>query len=335
MMVYLKKLLFAPVFLGLVAYSVYLLKPYLTSYGVIFAVSYSEFINLLVFSGTILFSAITFAVFSCLAQDWKLIGPVSFFAGAPCVYFLPQPLSFVIAGALILSLVFNYLMLENSLKNYFTFKPTELLGPSIKSLTFLIVLVFSIGFYLSINKEIQTKGFEIPDTLIDQALKLSPQPEDLNNIKGIKFLAQTPLITQEQIDFLKKNPDLVKQAGYDPKILDNYSAPTPASSPKTQQSSQKQQTTTQLPSLPGIQIPTSSADLTKKLIKSQFQKMIDPYKGIIPGVLALLFFVALNSLVSLLGIFNTPITWFVFQLLQSSGFIRFEKEMREVKKMAV
>ncbi|MBI2600379.1 hypothetical protein HYW42_00330 [Candidatus Daviesbacteria bacterium] len=84
---------------------------------------------------------------------------------------------------------------------------------------------------------------------------------------------------------------------------------------------------------------SNSSDLTqtllKKTIKEQFKTMLDPYLGIIPLVLAALFFVSLHSIASLLFILFPSLIFIIFYLLEKSNFIRFEKEMREVKKLVI
>lgn len=43
----------------------------------------------------------------------------------------------------------------------------------------LLILVFSFTYFLSMNKIIQTQGFQIPASLIDSALKLTDQPQTI------------------------------------------------------------------------------------------------------------------------------------------------------------
>ncbi|MDO8640997.1 MAG: hypothetical protein Q7R33_05585, partial [Nitrosarchaeum sp.] len=157
----------------------------------------------------------------------------------------------------------------------------------------------SITYYLSINKELSQKGFEIPDSLIDSTLKLMPQ----TNLPT----AQLPQLPPEQIELLKQNPDLLKQYGVDPKLLD--SLPT--------------------------QTTNSTNELIKPLIKDQLQNIIKPYQNFIAPVLALLFLLTLQSFTAILGLFISPILWLIFLLLEKTNFIHFESEMREVKKMVV
>ena len=83
------------------------------------------------------------------------------------------------------------------MKSYFTFQPIPLLGPAIRQISGLIILVFALVYFLSMNQLVIQKGFDLPDSLVDTVLKFSPT---------------------EQIP---ANPQLLKQLGLDPKILDS------------------------------------------------------------------------------------------------------------------
>lgn len=302
-----KKLSFAPLFLLSYAYSLYLFKNYIGSYESVFSLSSNSLIDYLTLSGFILLTSLCFVVLGSFAQNWKLVSPVILLGAVLPVLIIPQPLSLVLVIVTLISLILIYTFLENKLKTYVTFQPTHLLIPSIKNLTLFLILGLSFGYFLSVNSKVQKNGFEIPDSLIEQAVKLST-PSGLN-VKGDRYLAQN--LTSEQIELLKQNPDLLKQYGIDPKALD------------TQPKQANQQT-------PGL-----GGDLVKNLVKDQFKNIIKPYLGIIPAVLAFLFFLALQSLSSLLSIFLNPILWALFYILEKSGFVKFEKEMREVKKIVI
>ena len=55
---------------------------------------------------------------------------------------------------------------------------------------------------------ITEKGFQIPDSLINTALKFAPQPESQEN-----STSSLPQISPDQLNLLKNNPDLLKQIG--------------------------------------------------------------------------------------------------------------------------
>ncbi len=175
----------------------------------------------------------------------------------------------------------------------------SLLSPTIKLVATLIIFTLSITYYLSVNNQIAREGFEIPDSLIESSLKLMPQT-DLPT-------AQLPQLPPEQIELLKQNPDLLKQYNIDPKLLD--SLPT--------------------------QTTNSTNELIKPMIKDQLQNIIKPYQNFIAPILALLLFLTLQSFTTILGFFIPPILWLIFLILEKTNFVRFEVEMREVKKLVV
>lgn len=106
--------------------------------------------------------------------------------------------------------------------------------------------------------------------------------------------------------------DIAKQYGLDPSMLDTVSQPqskTPA------------------------KIDTQT--LLKPMIKSQIQNMVKPYEQYIPLILTILFFITLQSTAFLIAIILPLLVWFIFYILEKTGFTKFEVEMREVKKLVV
>lgn len=184
----------------------------------------------------------------------------------------------------------------------------SLLSPIVKQVTGILILLLSLGFYLSVNQKIAQNGFEIPDSLIDTALKVSQPSIPVQGFKYDKTLMAQ--ITPDQLELLKKNPELLKQYGIDPKTLD--SLPVSVSTPDL-----------------------NTTAMIKPLVKDQLQNIIKPYQNFIAPILALLFFLTLQSLTALLGLFISPILWLIFLLLEKTNFIHFETEMREVKKLVV
>lgn len=159
---------------------------------------------------------------------------------------------------------------------------------------------------------ISEKGFEIPDSLIDTALTMTPQAKQNPQTEQTSLMPQQ--LTKEQIDLLKKNPDLLSQYGLDPSILDTLDLPD-ANIVST--------------------VQNQGNDLIKKTVKNQFEQMIKPYVSFIPIILAVVLFLSFQSLVALINIFIYPLLLFIFYILETIGLIKFEKEMREVKKLVV
>ncbi|HBQ50834.1 hypothetical protein A3B42_03145 [Candidatus Daviesbacteria bacterium RIFCSPLOWO2_01_FULL_38_10] len=291
----LKKLILAPVFLTVFAFLASQIVPFLKSYDIIFSLSSNSLIQLIILAFLILISGLIFNLFITFAQNWKMVLPVALFASILPMLFLEPVLGLIFGLGVLISLSLTYLTLTNKLKTYFTFNPNALISPSIKQLTGLLILTFSLTYFLSINQIIQKTGFQIPDSLIDTALKFTPIESSLPQ-ETSQFS-----IPPEQLELLKQNPDLLKQYGLDPKILD-----TPQN---------------------------TTANLVKQTVKDQLQNFIKPYLNFIPAVLALLLFISLQSLVSFLNLLIHPILWIIFYILEKTGFIRFEIEQRPVKKM--
>lgn len=301
-MILVKKLTFASVFWLSLAVLFYFASPLLKTTDLLFSLNLQTLYQLIILSVLILTSALMFVIFATLALDWKLVLPTVILSALIPLLFTPFNLGIVFGIGLIVSLGLAYLNSENRMKSYLTFQASTLLSPSVKQLAVLLILTLSVGYYLSINNQVAQKGFEIPDSLIDTALKLMPQ----TNLP----VAQLPQITPDQIELLKKNPEILKQYGIDPKQLD--SLPVSKNTPSL-----------------------NTTDMIKPLIKQQLQNIIKPYQKIIPAVLALIFFLTLQTFVSILEIFLPPIIWIIFLILEKTNFIHFKTEMREVKKLVV
>ncbi len=296
-MIMLKKLILAPVFLIVLAFLIYQLAPFLKSYDIIFSLSSSSLVQLITLAFLILINGLIFNLFITFAQNWKMVLPLVLVASFLPMLFLTPFLGLVFGLGVLISLFLTYLALTNKLKTYLTFNPNSLISPSVKQLTSLFILVFSLTYFLSINQIIQKTGFQIPDSLIDTALKFTPIESSLPQ-ETSQFS-----IPPEQLELLKQNPDLLKQYGLDPKILD-----TP------------QNTTT---------------NLIKQTLKDQMQNLIKPYLNFIPAILALLLFISLQSIISVMNLLIHPLLWIIFYILEKTGFIKFTAETRLVKKMVV
>lgn len=294
-----KKLIFAPFFLISFGLLLYFITPTLKSFNFLFSLSVNNLLSLIVITCLIFLSSFFFVLFATLANSWKIVLPLGIIASLLPLIILKDALGLVFTVGMLISLLVSFINLENSLKSYLNFKPEAILGPSIKHLSSLLILVICVTYFLSINKIIQEQGFEIPDSLIDTAINLSsPQSQ----VKGMK-IAQGSALT----------PELLKQYGIDPSVLDtlNNSANITKEAGKVSQ------------------------DLIKQAVKDQIQGFLKPYLGFIPALLAVLLFFTLQSLTSILSLLIYPLLWVIFYILEKTGFVRFEKEMREVKKLVV
>ena len=305
-----KKLALAPLFLIIFALFVYQLAPFLKSYDLIFSLSINTFLELLILSFFISISCFLFVLFTTLASDWKMVLPVAFLSALIPMLFMEPALGLVFTVAIFISFLLTYLSLDSTLKSYLTFKPEALLGPSIRHLSGLLILAFCLVYFLSTSKIIAQNGFQIPDSLIEAALKITPL--DLTAEQNSPT-SQLPAISQEQIDLLKQNPDLLRQSGLDPSILDTLNQPQPkAGSPQN-----------------------LTQDVIKQTVKDQMQSLIKPYQNFIPAGLAVLLFLTLQSLTSVINLLIYPLLWITFFILERTGFVKFTEEMRPVKKMII
>lgn len=305
-MVILKKLLFGVIFLLTLTAFFYILQTVITSSNIIFSLSLEVFLQLLTLVALLLFSSLCFVVFTSLAMDWKLVSLIIVLSAFLPVVFIPLPAGLLLSIGLITSLAINYLLLYNKLSTYLTFQPTSLLIPTIKNTALLIILFISFGYYAITSADIHQNGFTIPDSLIDMTLSFVPQ----ENLTGQIPNTTIPQIPEDQLNELKKNPQLLKQYGLDIEDLDTF----------TQITNNK---------------PVSTKDLVKTTIKDQVQQLIKPYINYIPIASSVIFFLSLISLSSMLSIFMTPILWLLYFVMEKSHFIRFEKTLREVKKMVI
>lgn len=304
-----KKLAFAPFFIIFFTILIYQLTPLLKSYDFIFSLSVNTLIELIILAVFISLTSFFFTLFATLAQDWKLILPVALVSAIIPFIFIEPALALILTVAIFVCLVLTSLSLESHLKTYLNFQPANLLGPSIKRLSGLLIISFCLVYFFSSSKLISQNGFSIPDSLIDTALKMSP-----TNIPEQTSTSQLPGLSSDQIALLKKNPDLLQQFGLDSKMLDSLVT----DSQKTAQPASK-----------------LGNDFIKQTVKSQIQEFIKPYLNFIPAILALLLFLTFQSLVAFLNILIYPLLWLTFLILEKTGFTRFEIEQRPVKKLVV
>lgn len=309
----LKKLIFAPFFLFTFAILIYQLNPFLKSYDFIFSLSTDTLIQLAILTSLIVFTGFWFVLFASLAFDWKIVLPVSLVASLLPIVLISPSLGLILSVGTLSALLLIYLLVENTLKSYLNFEPNSLFGPAIKTLSSLLILVISLTYFLSISQVIQKTSFEIPDALIDTSLKLIPQPKF--GKQESKPKQALPAIPPDQIELLKQNPDLLKQYGLDPSILDALDKP---------EKNQPQQAPQDL-----------LTETVKQTIKDQLQTIIKPYQSVIPAVLAVLLFFILLSFISILNLLIHPLLWLIFYILEKTGFIKFTTEQRPVKKMVI
>lgn len=309
-MTYIKKLTFAPIFLIFFAASWFYAASLLKTPLSFLSLNLNEGITITIITALLLLSSLFYIVFTALSQDLRIILPIAAFGTLLPLIFIQAPLNYVIVAGYLISTYITSPILLNKLQGYFNFDAAALLSPSIKHLVFLLFLTLSFAYYLSANAEIQKNGFSIPDSFIDQIIKLTGSMQQ--NVQGVRYIAQN--LSPEQIQLLKQHPELLKQYNIDPKTLDLLASPQPA-----------QKSTS---SSPISQIATN-------LIKDTLQNLLKPYLGIIPAILAISLLSTLMFIEWILVLFLSPLISLIFYILEKTGFTKFTTEMREVKKMIV
>lgn len=296
-----KSLPFGVIFLLSLTFFIYQLSPLLKSTDLLFSLNISSLSVIFSASAVLVFSCYLFVVFAALARGWQIVLPFILVSSFPSLILLPAPANIIMMIGLVLVQLTVYFSLFNKLKKYLTFEPAVLFSPSIKSLTSLILLLSTIAFFTITFQDIAKNGFQLPDSLIDAALKFTPQ----SNLQT----DQTPQISipPQQLQALKQNPALLKQYGLDPSVLDNL----------------------------GSGKPVDSSQLIKETVKSQLNGLVKPYQNYIALLLALIFYSTFAFATWILSLFVSPLVLLTFYLLEKSGYIKFEKELREVKKMVV
>ncbi|MBU1000876.1 hypothetical protein KKE78_05805 [Patescibacteria group bacterium] len=306
---FIKKLIFAPLFLVSFVSLIYLTTPLFKTYDLIFSFSLNTLIILINIAILISFSSLFFILLVTIAQDWKISIPVAVIGAAVPFFFIDFSLAIVFTIGIFLSLLLSNFNLDVVLKSYLNFQPSKLLGPPVRRLSGLLILTICIVYFFSTSKIINQNGFQVPDSLIETAIKMAPLPEA--NIPTEQM--NLPQITGEQLELLKQNPELLRQSGLDPQVLENL-------------------TTSQ----ENIQAPVNLTNqLIEQTVKDQVQNFIKPYQNFIPAGLAILVFLTLQSFTSMLNLLIYPFLWITFFVLEKTGFVKFEIEQRPVKKMVI
>ncbi len=309
----LKKLIFAFPFLISFYLFVFLVAPLLLNPNLIFQLGNWQ--QVLMVTITLIFSLIFFGVFGTLAKDFKIVLPILLVGSLASVIFFKSPLNFYLFGGFVVSFLLSFLLLNNNLKEYLDFKASKLMSSPIRLLGTLIILTLSFGYFLQLNSHLQKEGFKLPDELINTAIKIATPPATSEETSQVTQTLNS--LSDEQIQTLRQNPEALKQFGIDPKILDSLSKP---------QESKTTTTTKQI---------SPSQQIIKAAIQSQFNQAIEPYKDYLPPFMALLFFLSFYSIFALLSLFNSLIIGLIFNFLEKSKYVKFEKEMREVKKLMI
>jgi hypothetical protein len=320
-----KKLIFAPLFLAFTISTLYFYKIILIKYLDVYFGNYGGIYEFALLSLPLMFIGLTYCLFVTFTQDFKYAIGGAIIAGLTPFLFLNTNLSIVISAGLLISFILAFFNLQSELRSYTNFQSAKLLKSPIKLLNTFILLTLTFGYFLNANSIIQTQGFKIPDSLMDWAIDLSLKGQGIP-VKGVKYLAQIPTLSQEQINLLKQNPDILKQYGLDPDVDELV----PAENTTSAKSSNKNAIQV-IPSLPG----TNLKDIIKAQMSTALDAMIKPYLFAIPMILAVLFYSLAGFTLWFFSLFLSPILTIIFSILEKTGFVKYEKEMREVKKIII
>lgn len=316
-----KKLVFAPLFLSLIATLYYLFKIVLDRYMEVFFGTLGGLQELGLLALIICAISLSYCLYITLTQNVKYYLILAVFGSfVPFLFLVPQ-LALVACVGLLISLSITYFNLQTNLKTYTNFQPVNILASPVKTLNTLLILTLCAVFYFHSNSVIQREGFKIPEPMVDWAIDLSLKQSGIP-VKGERYLAQIPTLSQEQVNLLKSNPELLKQYGLNPEDLDSL---TPSITQPNKNAVRN------IPSLPTSNIK----DIIKAQITDTLDQIVSPYLFAIPIVLAFLFYSIISFALWIISFLLNPTLLLIFYILERTGFIHFEKEMREVKKIVI
>ncbi len=319
----LKQFAFTPLFIVTSLALTFFFKPALVDYLNIF---FKPNFGIIEFGSIALFislTALSFATIVTLSQKFIVSFISALLASATPFLFLDTNLAVVTALGLLVSFTLGYFNLNIALTSYIDFKPASLLSSPSRLVSFFLLLTLTFTYYLNANSTIRKDGFEVPKPLVEWAVDLTLQMQGMT-VKGDKrYLAQS--LTPEQMELLRQNPQVLEQFGVNPDDLMEFVSPSQTSISANQNSVQL------IPSIPGVNL--------KDVLMTQTSNMLDlalkPYLTFIPFILAFMFFSLVSLLNWLISFLVGPLVSLIFYILEKSGFIKYEKTMREVKKIVI
>ncbi len=249
---------------------------FLTDYTQLFALNAGMLPRFALTSVALAAAGLSFSIFVTLAGRWAIIVPVLGIASTTAFITLPLPNSAILALGMLTVSVGIAFLLQRSLQTYLTFNPISLLAPPARRWITSILIVTSVAFWISTNHIVNTAGFTIPDTILDQTLSLLPAPTKSSSIE-------------------------------------QPSAKSDSASAE----------------------PAETRGMVRQLVKEQINQLLKPYLPWIPLVLALLFFVTLQSLTSLFAMLLPPLLLSLFWAMEKLGFTSYVVETRQVRKLVV
>lgn len=252
--------------------------------------------------GFVTISCLFFTISNIFVKKWRVYVPIFASAALTSFILIPTPLVFILMICFFAAFLLNFFMVNIQLNSYVNFNAAKIFSPPVRNLARIIILIIALGYFLNTFSQIKDKGFEIPDSLIDTAIKFVPQTSQLDKEVDLEQLG----ISQQDLQNLQDDPQLLEQLGINPQLLKSLDQPA-----QTDQS------------------------LFRQIIKDQFQKAIAPYSNYMPFILAVLLFFTLDWLLSILGMLIGPILWLIFYILQKTGSITIAKSTIEVEQLLI
>jgi ABC-type multidrug transport system fused ATPase/permease subunit len=316
-----KKLIFAPLCIVLVLTLLFFYKPFLEKYLNIFLAEYGGVFEFGLLALIISITGISYCLYLAFTQNIKYSLIFAFIASITPFLFFPPSLALVIGIGMFASFLVVHFTLQSNLKTYVNFQPTALLSGPVKTFNSLLLLSLAFGFFLNTNSIIKSQGFSIPEEVIEWATDLSIKQSGIE-VKGEKYLAQS--LTPEQLELLQQNPEVLEQFGVSIDDVNQF---------VQDDGIEKNQEAVKI--VPSVKDNFSIKDKVKAQIRNTLEEMIKPYLFAIPFILAFLFYSISGFYLWLISLLINPLIILLFYIFEKSGFIKYQKEVREIKKMVI
>lgn len=319
-----KKIIFIPLFIALIVALLLFYKPILDKYLDVFFTQYAGLYEFGTLAGLIIFSSLAYCLFLTFTQNLKYTSGLALAASVTPFLFLKTELAMVIGAGFFIGLFLTHFILQTNLKTYVNFQPVSLLSGRVKTLNSFLLLALTFGFFLNTNSIIKREGFKMPDQVIDWAVNLSLNQAGIP-VKGEKYLAQA--LTPEQLELLKQNPQVLEQFGLKSSDVDQFV--------QTDQKQNQSPNRNAVKIVPAVSNNLNLKDIVKAQISNSLDEITKPYLFAIPFILSLLFYSIASFYLWFFSLFLNPLILLLFGIFEKTGFLKFEKEMREIKKIVV
>lgn len=299
---YVKQVVFALATLGLVTYAIWASSWILSNPNLVFEMSSDSFwtVTLVPINGLLV--GLSYALTVVMSKEKVIdLGVIAVSAMIPIA--MMGVFGVWISGGLAVSEILAMMMIRHSLATYLNFGPATILMPGIKTVAVvLIVCIYGVWGW-QMQQAVNKNGFHLPDSLVDEVIKLMDTSS--GNQEGSSYINQLA------------GGGLSQQLGISQQQLETFG-------------------NSQL----GNQVAENIQKQTQTAVKEALNKQVDIIiKPILPifgwGMAAMLGFSALGMLVFPLFQITAGIVWWIFWAMEKTGWVRFETEMRPVKKLVV